>query len=196
MKKPAFLIFTVFCLRILISCCDCFDSTTLWYRFDSVSTIHIDNAGPDPVYVQEGQILRMAYGIRLKLSIQQFASQNKMHLPGFHNSFATSCECPPEFLYLPQDTITDIRIITLNDFDAAHQAGDDISRYFAVNAYMTLENYLKRPAETYYEPVPEDYISLYLMQPPAGSGEYNFRAEITLSGGTILSATATPIYLL
>jgi hypothetical protein len=197
MKKPAIFLITIFCLRIFISCCDCIETVSLWYTIQTVATRHIDNRGAEPVYSDSGTIPARAYGIKINLYLQQYALRNRMNLMGFQSSFATSCDCPPEFLYLPQDTITGIRIIMLDD-SAVPAESDETARFSVLfyTSYISVSDFLQRNPEEFYEQASEYTIELYIMKPEGISGEKRFRTEISLSGGRTVSTVSTPVNLI
>ncbi len=198
MKKPLIILLIIFAIRVLVSCCDCLDSTYLKYTFDSIETVHIDNSGQNPKYINSGTILKEAYGIQIKLSLNQLAFFKPLNFGAFNSTFAFDCECPPEIQYLAQDTISEIKIITLNDFDNNHLANSEISVYFKVytySNYITIQEFIDTPENIYYEKPDKKFIDIYLMQAPEITGEHQFKVEIGLSNGSILSSTTSLITL-
>lgn len=197
MKKPLIILMTIFAIRVLVSCCDCLDSTYLKYTFDSIETVHIDNSGQNPNYINSGTIPKEAYGIQIQQTLRQIAL-NDFKISGFSSAYATSCDCPPEFQYFAQDSIIGLRIITLNDFNNTHSSNSDISEYFSIynyEGYTSISDFLNNPAIVYYEPVSIDIIEIYLMQAPEITGEHQFKVELSLSNGSVLSSTTSIITL-
>ena len=191
MKKSINILMTIFVIRVLVSCCDCLDSIYLKYTFDSIETVHIDNSGQNPIYINSGTIPKEAYGIQIQQTLKQIAF-NDYNISGFSSAYATSCDCPPEFQYFAQDSIIGLRIITLNDFNTTHTSNSDISEYFSIynyGGYTSISDFLNNSAIVYYEPVSNDIIEIYLMQAPEISGEHQFTVELSLSDGSVLSST-------
>jgi hypothetical protein len=198
LTKIGVLILIGFTTRLIVSCCDCPPSTTYKYKFDSIKLSHIDNSGQTPVYVDSGTIPKEAYGLQIELSLSKLALHKFSDFAGFNSTCAFDCFCPPETQYFPQDTLSAIRIISLNDFDNTHPANSEVSEYFKVltyNTYITIQEYLDYP-ETIYSGQPFiELIGLYLMQAPLVTGDHRFRVEIVLSDGTTLISTSTLIML-
>jgi hypothetical protein len=203
MKKSLIILIIVFCIRALVSCYDCLETTYSSYTISSIETFHIDNAGENPKFVSFGVIPKEAYGIQIIKSIEQVAFQSKT-LSGFPSTYAISWECPPEFQYLARDSIIDIKIITLTDFDNSHLSNSDISDYFSVfknsgymptSEYLPISEYLLRTSTTFLEPIDKDILEIYLLTAPDRSGEHQFRIEIELSNGLVLSSTTSIITL-
>jgi hypothetical protein len=196
--KIGVIILIVFTLRLSISCCDCPPTTTYNYNLDKIEIFHIDNSGQTPVIVNSGIIPKEAYGLQIECSLEQLALQKSSVFASFNSIYAYDCFCPPEIQYVAQDTISSIKIISLDEFDSYHPANSDISEYFKVLSsknYITIRQYLDYP-ETIFLVMPEqEVISLYLMQPPIITGEHQFLVEIGLESGTTLTATSTLINL-
>lgn len=198
MRKIGFILIIGLSLRFIVSCCDCNDTTVYKYTFNSMKTMHIDNSGQSPHYVEGGIIPKEAYGLQIELALSQLAYNKSLNFTGFNTAYAFDCFCPPEIAYFAQDTISEIRIITLNDFDITHKANSEISDYFKVltsTNYLTIPAYVDTPEIIYYEKPEHDIILVYLMKPPAIIGEHRFKVEILLSDGTTLASSTTIINL-
>ena len=200
MIKFGVIIFIGFSIRLIISCnpCDCPETTTYKYKFDSVKILHIDNSGQTPVVVDTGTIPKEAYGLQLECSLSKLAFHKSSDFTGFNSSYAFECFCPPETQYFAQDTISEIRITSLNAFDNTHPVNSEISDYFKVltyNTYITIQKYIDYPETIYYGEPYIEIIRIFLMQPPLITGEHRFKVEIELSGGLILTSTSSLINL-
>jgi hypothetical protein len=198
MRKIGTIIILGFCLRVIISCCNCPETITSKYTFNSIETAHIDNSGELPVYIKNGTISKESYGIQIELSLKQIAINHKLDLSGFSSTHAMTCCCPPEFEYFAQDSMIGINITTLNDFDLLHKENSVISEYFKVyiySDYYTIQDFLEFPAEMYEEQMLKYILELYLMKSPEIIGEHSFKIDILLSNGTTLTATTTAINL-
>ena len=197
-KKIALVLFIGFALRLVVSCCDCPEEAVFKYTFDYIETRHLDNAGKTPAIVDSGTILKEAYGLQIEFSLIQLACNKTLNFSAFNSAYATSCGCPPELQYLAQDTISAIRIKTLNNFDQTHPADSDISGYFKVldyDNYITIQELIDAPEMIYYEKPDKDLMKVFLMQAPTQTGEYRFQVELLLSNGTTLTSVTTPINL-
>jgi hypothetical protein len=196
--KIGVLLLIAFLVRLSISCCDCPPTTSYKYSFDSVDIFNIDNSGQTPVLVTSGTIPKEAYGMQIECSLKQIAFNKFRVFETFNSVYAYDCFCPPEIEYIAQDTITDLRIMSLNDFDETHPANSNISEYFKVlthKTYITIQNYIDSPEIIYYEVPDKEIITLYLMQPPTITGEHRFLVEIELSGTVTLISSTTVISL-
>jgi hypothetical protein len=197
-RKIGVIILIAFTIRLSLSCCDCPATNTYQYTFDSIKIFHIDNSGQTPAIVDSGIIPKEAYGLQIECSLGQLAFYKCADFASFNTIYAYDCFCPPEIQYVAQDTISEIKIISLNDFDTTHPADSEISEYFKVltsNTYITIQQYLDYPETIYYEKPDQEVIAIYLMQPPIITGEHQFLVEIDLAGGTMLTSTSTLISL-
>lgn len=197
-RKIGVILLIAFTVRLSLSCCDCPETNTFKYTFDSIQLFHLDNSGKKPVIVNSGTIPKEAYGMQIEFSLGPMASGSIPDLTLFNSACAYDCFCPPEFEYVAEDTISGMKIISLNDFDDTHPADSDISEYFKVHTgmvYRTFQEYTDHPENIYFDKPSREDIEILLMQPPTFTGQHQFRAEIELSDGTTLVATSTLISL-
>jgi len=197
-RKVAFLIITVFTVRILISCCDCPLTTEYQYSFDYISVYNLDNSGNELIISQTNIIPKKAYGILIDFSLLK-VGLNNIQLEGFPVANAFDCFCPAETQYTPKDTIVSITITTNNDFDNQHPAESNISDLFKLlgsDRYITIQEFLRMSEKIYEYTKPEnEKIDLFLLQPPEVAGEYSFKVEVLLSDNRLLTMTANPVIL-
>lgn len=175
-------------VEIVVSCCNCSDTTFINYTNCSLNVFNLDNSGPDIRISQSDTIPKNAFG--LKISINR--SENTCELIRNNSLFIQSanaydCFCPPEFEYLPLDSIVSISIITKNDFDTEHLKSSDVSEYFYVfngSGYTSLIGYFDNiiaKISDYFETAYE--LDLLLMTPPNIGTEHQFEINVELSDG-------------
>jgi len=166
---------------------------------------NLNNSGARAVESDALQFNKNAYGIRLFLTrevVDAVVARSKTRNSIFiQSAYATSIECPPRFIYNPNDTIVSIRIFTMNDFDNQHSENSDITAYFRIaHSFSTVENFVANMRYT-YEVNFENWwrevtIDLLLMTAPTTNGFHQFKVQIELSDGRILEQKTTEIELL
>lgn len=196
-KRIGITILIFFMLRFVISCCNCPETKKFFYKYDAIDIISMDNSGDKPIIVRGGKIPKQAYGFRLYFSMSQFTTLKLLDLISFKPLYAQDCWCPPEMEFMAHDTITELKIITLNDFDSTHFANSDISSYFKILTYkyINISDYIKSPEMIYDKVHDKDSADFFLMVSPVNKGEYRFKVDVLMSGGTTLTATINPIIL-
>ena len=193
---------------LFYSCCPC-DVTTAYidYSHKALLLKNLDNSGEKTFVSESSQLNKNAYGIRLYLSREAIAniSQNncKQIKPMFiQSAYATSCICPPAYIYTASDSIMSIKIITLNDFDNQHLENSLVTECFKVaHSHLVVDDYVKNINFTYesdFEDMIEDefIIDLVLMNAPTASNVQQFKVQIVLSDGRILEQETTKIELI
>ena len=203
MKKIKIIVIVLF--MIIGSCNDSsFDPPIeLYYTFSGVKLQNIDNAGEYPVIIENENvvILKEAYGIRVSLNYELLSDSNDNVVKNnfiknfsFSNKlYATRCDDYP-YPYeriIFKDTIINIKVFALNDFDNDFIANSDVTELFKIydfRKYIPIDEYIKKHT------IPFKFlqIDLYLMKPPTFTGEHSFRVEVLLSDGKIFSAI-TPL---
>lgn len=186
-KKVLTLFLIVFLCDMLVACCDCGDPQLFKYTHTGLVLMHLDNHGRLPVITEDDPVLKEAYGIRMLLKAEAVAFQKPSFSFFISRSYAFSCRCEASIQYLPKDSITGFRIITMNDFDPQHPAETDISDYFRLlsgHDYSTITDFLHRKAEIFtYDNPRQIELDAMLVHPPAQKGGYRFRVQIDLSDG-------------
>jgi len=181
-------------VELVISCCDCIETTFLDYTNCSLTINNLDNSGVSPVIIQSNSISKNSYGIRLSIK----RSENVCELKRTNSIFiqsanATSCDCPPEFLYMPLDSIISVKISTCNDFDSNHLGCSDITELFYVfqgNEFTVISDYIQDLETELYDIInPTFEFDILLMSPPTVGIEHEFEVSIELSDGRTLNAT-------
>lgn len=184
-------------VKLLISCCDCIDTTFYDYSNCGLVINNLDNSGASPVITLETAIPKNAYGIRISINRSIGTCEVKRNNSLFiQSAYAIHCECPPLFQYNPFDSIASVTIRTINDFDSAHSGGSDVSKLFYVfkrNEFIKLSEYVKNLSSILYDeknPVfdPVFEFDLLLMSPPAIGNQHEFEVTIELSDSRIFNA--------
>lgn len=187
-------------IELVVSCCECIETTFLNYTNCSLSINNLDNSGVSPVITQATAISKNAYGVRISINRSESICEVKRNNSLFFQSAnATSCRCPPEFQYMPLDSIISIVIVTVNDFDSEHKTGSDVSELFYTfkeNEFTKLREYIKNLETELYDFVdPTFEFDILLMFPPTIGLEHQFEISIELSDGRIFKAHTRKIEL-
>lgn len=192
LRKVLIILLIPLLAELMVACCDCEEPYSNFYSHVLLNISNLDYSGAQLVISSDGRVPAAAYGIRLQIARQQNDQPLAMlSSPVFiSRAHAISCDCPPPLEILPLDSITDIRIITLEDFDDAYPAMSDVSDLFRVFQhfnYLILDQFLEQTTWTlYYD---QDYLlelNCLLMQPPTRKGHHRFRVQLLLSDGRIL----------
>lgn len=199
-KKIIFILLLPLILEIVVSCCECVDPIFQNYTNKAISINNLDNSGKEPIVSASTAIIKTAYGIRIQLHREKIACIEGPNSIFIQSAFATSCDCPPPYQFLPKDSITTIKILSLNDFNSNHSANSEISDYFKVfnhYSFSTIQEYLKNTRSVLnYESEFEIKIDLLLMTAPTINNQQKFRVQITLSDGRILEQETSIIELI
>jgi hypothetical protein len=185
-------------INLIIGCCECLDSVFFEYTNCSVSLENLDNSEEAIQVSSDNQVPKAAFGLRLKLERKQDMCSKSWEPLFITGAFATTCDCPPEIIFQPLDSVLSVRIKTQSDFDATHPAGSDLSEYFSILSYrefIPLAEYLDDLQNDLYYLLPLEF-DLMLMTAPPLSGDYQFEVEIELSDGRKLSNTSPTVTLL
>jgi len=189
-KKLILLLLLPFLLDLAISCCNCLDTLTHHYTNKTLAVSALDNSGQEPKEITTGSVVKAAYGIRVQLTREKIARLHKPRIVFGQAAYAYSCNCRATDEYLPNDSITAIRIITLQHFNNDHPANSDVSIYFKVymsSRFYPLDDYLKYMGATFYDETElQSSFNMLLMTPPASGGAHQFRVQFILSDGRIL----------
>lgn len=187
-------------VELMVACCDCLEPTYFNYTYCGLTVNNLDNSGAAPNVAQSNKISKVAFGIRVVINRNENickAKPNKSFF--FQSAYATSCDCPFEFQYLPLDSINSVKVVTKNDFNAGHLENSDVSEYFFVfggNEFSTIGEYITNIVTTLYDfSSPTLAFDLLLMTPPTIGLEQQFKVEVELSDGRILTAQTELIEL-
>lgn len=190
MNKIKILLVFVFplCIELIISCCNCKDATFLNYTNCNMTMLNLDNSGIKPVITKSNIIPKRAYGIRVSINRSETICNSKKNQSLFiQSTYATSCECPPEFIYRPLDTITSIKIITENDFNKEKLKFSDVTDMFYVfklSRFIKINEFIKTINADVYDFMDSTFnFDLLLMEPPIIDSKHEFEVIISLSNG-------------
>ncbi len=199
-KKVLILLLAPFFFNTFLACCDCQDPQLYKYTNNRLILQHVDNRGQSLEITTQGTALKEAYGIRITVEGETSAYLVPSTWSTLSRSYAFSCRCGAEIQYLPKDSITGLRIITLADFDAQHPAGTEVNDYFKLytwNDFVNIPDFLKGSAKIFYYDEPKQIIlNALLMQAPEATGEFRFKVEIDLSDGRLFSGETSTITLI
>jgi hypothetical protein len=199
MKKVIFLLIFPLIAEVVISCCNCIDPVVQHYTNKTISASNLDNTGKEPVVSTANSINKNAYGFRLQLTREKLACLEKRY-SFFIQSYAMSCHCPPPTQFMAKDSITSIKVFTIQDFDGTHPAGVDVSDYFKVYrqfAFFSISDFLTISQRTLYdERELQPQTDFLLMTAPTITGARRFKIQFTLSDGRILETETSTIDLI
>ena len=192
---------------LFYACCPCdVETQHSNYSHKAIFLKNLDNSGEKAIESESLQLNKNAYGIRLYLEREKVvvARAKPINSIFFQSTYATSCECPPEFLYFPSDSIVSIKIFTVNNFDSQHFENSDVTDYFRVGVSSTIESYVAKMRYTYASGYAygveywekELKLDLLLMTAPIANNKQQFEIHVALSDGRILKQQTPEIELL
>ncbi len=197
MIKRATLILTILLVAGLMFSCPLCDGDGFHYSFSHRDIVvqNLDNSGA-LIKVAEGQaVFKTAYGIRIYIQREDYelCSECRQSRANFGLiETANAVDCFYDNYYDPLEKIVDVRIITLNDFDATHLANSDIADYFKLaDSFETIDDFCREYNKDGYirsgsNPPLIDDIDILLMTPPTMGITHKFRVEMALSDGRTL----------
>jgi hypothetical protein len=198
-KRVIFIMLFPLIADLVVSCCNCLEPVIKLYTHKTILVSNLDNSGSQPVITTSNSVVKTGYGIRVQLNREKTVSNGKQGALFIQSAYAFDCDCPPVNQLLPKDSVTSIKIFTLNDFDATHSANADISDYFKVYrffSFSTIKDYLKNSKSTLYEDSElELTLDLLLMTAPSINAQHKFKVQITLSDGRVLEQETSQIQL-
>lgn len=172
----------------------------LLYTNTTLELQHLNNSGQSAIVAPENKVLKEAYGLRIRIGCETTAC-NRGRTSFFINpAYAFSCGCEAPIQYHPKDSVTGLKVITLNDFDALHPAGSDITarfKMFSGYVFTDLAGYLEsKPPVFNAHGVKNIVLDALLMEPAAQTGNHRFRVEVDLSDGRVLETETSMVELL
>lgn len=193
MKKIMLIAMLPLIVEIIVACCDCLEPAIYDYTNCSLTISNLDNSGAEPIVTNLNTILKNAYGIRVSIVREENTCEaSRLNSIFIQSSYAFDCLCPPELEYLALDSITSLKIFTLNEFDESHTTDSEISDYFRVfsrDNFSLIDHYINNIGTTLYDfDNPTLEFDLLLMTPPTHGPEHKFQVTILLSDGRELSA--------
>ncbi|OJV54634.1 MAG: hypothetical protein BGO31_06605 [Bacteroidetes bacterium 43-16] len=182
----------LFLAETCIIACKCPEPNEFNYAYERLTVLSLDNSGSTAELSGSDSVRKQAYGIRVNIERILVAVQHDWHLGNL--AYATTWNCLARE-YNPANAIKMIKIITLNDFDASHPAGAELSDYFKkvdAGKFYDIETIYKQESQVFksnfLEPLEADVL---LTKAPEHSGLYTFVVETDLSDGTILKDTTS-----
>lgn len=191
-------------MDLLIACCNCPEPVLGQYTNCSLEIQNLDNAGAELNASSNNEIPKKAFGIRLKINLKEDICMRTVSTLFIPSVNAFSCDCFPGIISSPIDSITSIQIYTVNEFDPTHPAEADVSDYFHVfefNEFYGLPEYIDRYTNILFDYYIDDFIvplqwDLLLMSPPSLGIEHQFKVQVNLSDGRILSMLTNKVNLI
>lgn len=181
--------------HVIIACCNCPEPVVKRYSNESMTVQNLDNSSGVPLVITSATVPKNAYGIKVNLH-RAVVAYNVKRLPSFFQSAYAYCdECGPKLKIIAKDTIVDLKVFSIYDFDANHSANSDVSEYFTILTDIfsgTIPDYLGSIKDypydvtLYDESQLESELSLFLTTAPELRTGNKFSVQITLSDGRIL----------
>lgn len=213
-KKVAIILLVPLLIEFLTACCDCdnypfnnYYDHLAYFSHTEMLAYSIDNSGPFSQPPSSDSVSAQAYGIRVLLDRQEVIPEEPQMatLTGsfslMQTAYAFQCGCPNEIYYEPAEVVESIRITTLNEFDAFHPAGSDVTDYFLVVWHLnmwTLKQFPDLLNSALFDPEDQtvEFNALLMNAPDPDLPEnHGFTMEISLSDGRVLEAETTQITL-
>lgn len=193
LKRTLLWALLLFLLETLLIACNCPEPGSLRYANEQLTAINLDNAAVAPRVSDSDSVNKNAYGIRINIE-RTLVAATQGHWDFGNSAYANRRECFAAE-YHPASAIETIRIITLHDFDATHQAGADLSAYFKQvksGKFSELESLYDVAAQVFYGnilmPLEADVL---LIKAPEYTGIHAFVVEAYLQDGTVMKDTTT-----
>ena len=200
-----FLLLSLLCISLSFSSCSIFgpcwgspDAEKFWtLDFDSeIRKVMIDDTSeeltPNLLAIESDTLAQGEFGIWM-VPVQEFYYVEHQRRPAIsfvQSAYACSLPAPTS-----DEVITNIQIVSNNDFDANHPAGSDISDLFSIivldvpnaNRYFefSLPDFLSTRRNAY------DEIILVLDAEPEQTGAFNFTVTYTQEGERLTSYAYT-----
>ncbi len=179
--------------------CDC--CTTGEYRgFFDVQDMRVNHFDANFRIVEESEILFEDYGaINLHFIVDYVVSQEFKHFDFSLINAAYGCSpVQPGIEGSKEEAIESLQVITVNDFDEDHKAGESINDLLEMvdiilgNDPMLLEDFLN----DFTGNVPSEYFTLRLLERPNLSDDFQVSVMVELSTGESYEATSDVITFL
>jgi hypothetical protein len=196
MRKVLILLLLPFIAQVIFVSCNCPEPLIEYYSNKNFILSNLDNSGKRAVIATRDSVPRAAFGLRLQLNREKTAFYKPVQSAFFQSAYAFSRGCPPPQI-IPRDSITSLKVLTLNDFNASHLSGSEVSVYFKVferNSFTPIEEYIKQYKTILYSDEQlEEKLDLLLMTPPVLNKHHQFKVVISMSDGRLIELFSTEI---
>lgn len=169
---------------VIHSCCEGYSYKWVYIISENLEFDHRTN----DFYLGTDSISRDYFGIRVHFFEKKLMTNTPTLF--LNNLHATSCDES----YPVEDSIMDIRIVTLNPFNSSTGSGEDVSEFFIERYYgHTLEEEVNRINEDDYSVV--DFIDFVVNDSTIIDSVQQFAINVYLSDNRVLSDTTKPVTL-
>lgn len=203
LKNSALIAVVYYILVLVNACCSCPKPKNRYFKIDDFSARHIEFTFQGDTDFRYIQINKDSFQFRkYGLEIQFDTKETVKFIPqkSFLMSSAIACKCV-EHDFISRDTLQNIRIYTLQNFDSGHPIGADVSEYFSYFEYghqptrlieTSIAAFISRhPFESLNISVP-----FYLNHSPdVGNTTMQFEIVAAFKNGKIIKDTTTAITL-
>jgi len=197
--KLLIILLLVTSIRLISSCCSCEDDF-FSFDYESLKIGNIDNSGQWSKPTEENVMSRASVAFEIQIIGKEIAESKfrPIHFSGFNTLSAQNCNCDERFI--SNQTISEIKIRTLNDINSDYCSNEDVTSLFLANTclsctdvgnfYITISELQKRlnPESIYHQPINKFLIYLTV---PVENTKAQFEFEVLLSDGrSIIAQTA------
>ena len=182
LKHSALLALVYYSIVLVNACCSCPQPKSYFFKIDDIRVSHIEftfQRDTEFTYIQinKDSFQLSMYGLEIQFNTKQTVQINP--LKNFLMNSALACKCSEED-FISRDTLKNIHIYTLQNFNSSHPTGSDLSEYFNYFEYghqptklvkTSIADFIARhPFKTLNISIP-----LYLSQAPdAGNSKMQF----------------------
>lgn len=199
-SKILILFISITLIRLLSSCCSCED---VFFSFNYEEVLVSNSVNSRPSNVNSMPANEVAFEIQIVGSEPILTTNNKIELLGFKSASALFCNC--DDLFVPNQTITDIRILTTNKLNDDFCCNENVTNLFVANScvdcedvgtfYITIDELLKKiNPETLYQTAANKF-KIYLSI-PVENPNVQFQIEIELNNGELLKTQTALIEII
>ena len=171
-----------------------------FFDIEGIGSIkHVDK---NRVYFESNQIRFEDYdyfSLDFMVDYISFKQSRKFNFSLMNSAFA----CSPlngGYLGSKEESIESFQVITINDFDDEHSAGDSINDLLDLQLGFPFESQESLPLEeflnTFTDNVPSSRFKLILPSRPTLNNEFQVRIEVVLSTGEQYEETSSPLEFL
>lgn len=201
LRNTALIAVFYFIIVLVNACCNCRDYQKPWYfTIEAINTLNTEFQIEGDTSIRmlpfsSDSIKKQKFGILIYLEAKRIAAIQNTNPLNFTSAYACKCDIDNQILI---DSITEIHVKTLFDFDADHLSGTNVDAYF--NHLQTTYDSTKIHIEylplnkILYDKRPQQSINLYLLKNPTLNQNVQFELLLkTAKGKTYYDTTASVI---
>lgn len=202
-RNSALIALSYYFIILLNACCNCKEyQKPLFFEIEKINAENIEFTFEADTFFRTKPLTASAingkkYGISVNLETKLLAVKSSSDFLKISTSYA--CKCINEHQYLT-DSLTEIHIKTLIDFDATHPAGSNVDEFFKhiqvePNAQKSMIVY-NLIYKTPFFKTPNQVFQFYLNQKPSTGNKIQFEVSLKTAKGKIFTSTTDSVILL